>query len=205
MLAGAIAAIHLNLPVVHVHGGERSGTVDEPVRHAISKLSHCHFVATAASRERLIRMGEKPENVWVTGAPGLDGLSQLATLSRAELCQELTLDADRPVALMVFHPVLQEASQAADATSLIFDCLCDQGIQIVALMPNSDAGSGPIRKILQERSGSAGIRVLTHIARPRFASLMSQCDLMMATQVLGLLKRLPLAPDSQYWQPSKFT
>ena len=60
MLAGAIAAIHLNLPIVHIHGGERSGTVDEPVRHAISKLSHYHFVATVASRERLIRIGDRP-------------------------------------------------------------------------------------------------------------------------------------------------
>jgi len=58
MLAGALAAIHLNIPVVHVHGGERSGTVDEPVRHAISKLSHYHFVSTEGARERLVRMKE---------------------------------------------------------------------------------------------------------------------------------------------------
>jgi GDP/UDP-N,N'-diacetylbacillosamine 2-epimerase (hydrolysing) len=188
MLAGAIAAIHLNLPVVHVHGGERSGTVDEPVRHAISKLSHCHFVATAASRERLIRMGEHPDAVWVTGAPGLDGLAQLATLSRAVLCQEQMLDTDRPVALMVFHPVLQEAAQTAEATGLILDSLRDQGTQVVALMPNSDAGSGPIREVLQQRSGHDGVRVLTHLARPRFASWMAQCDLMIGNSSAGIIE-----------------
>ena len=58
MLAGALAAIHLNLPVVHIHGGERSGTVDEPVRHAISKLAHYHFAATESSKKRLIKMGD---------------------------------------------------------------------------------------------------------------------------------------------------
>lgn len=188
MLAGAIAAIHLNLPVVHVHGGERSGTVDEPVRHAISKLSHCHFVATAASRERLIRMGEHPEAVWVTGAPGLDGLTQLATLSRAALCQEHMLDAEQPVALMVFHPVLQEAAQAAEATELILDSLRDQGTQVVALMPNSDAGSGPIREMLQRRNGHDGVRVLTHLPRQRFASWMAQCDVMIGNSSAGIIE-----------------
>ena len=66
MLAGAIAALHLNIPIVHLHGGELSGTVDEPVRHAISKLAHYHFTATEGARERLIRMGERPEHIHVT-------------------------------------------------------------------------------------------------------------------------------------------
>src|SRR6202040_2329789 len=66
MLAAAIAAVHLNIPIVHIHGGERSGTVDEPVRHAISKLAHYHFTATKNARERLIRMGEIAENIFIT-------------------------------------------------------------------------------------------------------------------------------------------
>ncbi|MBI2307917.1 MAG: UDP-N-acetylglucosamine 2-epimerase (hydrolyzing) [Rhodocyclales bacterium] len=188
MLAGAIAAIHLNLPIVHVHGGERSGTVDEPVRHAISKLAHFHFVATQDSRERLIRMGERPEAVWVTGAPGLDGLVQLATLSRVALCEELGLDPERPVALMVFHPVLQEAEQAAGATRLILDSLCKQGMQVVAVMPNSDAGSAPIREELQARHGQHGVRVLTHLARSQFASWMAQCDVMVGNSSAGIIE-----------------
>lgn len=188
MLAGAIAAIHLNLPVVHVHGGERSGTVDEPIRHAISKLSHCHFVATAASRERLIRMGECPDAIWVTGAPGLDGLTQLATVPRDMLCKEQGLDAEQPVALMVLHPVLQEAAQAADAACLILDGLREQGIQVVALMPNSDAGSGSIREVLLQRNGQHGVRVLTHLFRQRFVSWMAQCDVMIGNSSAGIIE-----------------
>ncbi|MDB5942482.1 MAG: neuC, partial [Ramlibacter sp.] len=63
MLAGAIAALHLSIPIAHLHGGERSGTVDEPMRHAITKLSHLHLVATQESRERVVRMGEAAQNV----------------------------------------------------------------------------------------------------------------------------------------------
>lgn len=188
MLAGAIAAIHLNLPIVHIHGGERSGTVDEPVRHAISKLSHFHFVATQDSRERLIRMGEQPDTVWVTGAPGLDGLVQLASLSRAALCDDLGLDPQRPIALMVFHPVLQEAELAAGAVRLILDSLREQAMQVVALMPNSDAGSGSIREELQARHGQDGVRVLTHLERRRFASWMAQCDVMIGNSSAGIIE-----------------
>jgi GDP/UDP-N,N'-diacetylbacillosamine 2-epimerase (hydrolysing) len=188
MLAGAIAAIHLNLPVVHIHGGERSGTVDEPIRHAISKLSHYHFVATSESRERLIRMGERADVICVTGAPGLDGLSQLATLSRDTLCQELALDPLRSLALMVFHPVLQEAEKAAEGIGLILDCLREQGTQVVALMPNSDAGSDPIREILQQRADHDGVRVLMHLARPHFVSWMAQCDVMIGNSSAGIIE-----------------
>ncbi|MBT8214327.1 MAG: UDP-N-acetylglucosamine 2-epimerase, partial [Acidimicrobiia bacterium] len=74
MMAAALAAVHLNMPVVHLHGGERSGTVDESVRHAITKLAHFHFTATAGARDRVVAMGEDPSRVFVTGAPGLDGL-----------------------------------------------------------------------------------------------------------------------------------
>ena len=91
MLAGAIAALHVGVPAVHIHGGERSGTVDEPVRHAISKLSAYHFVATQGSRERLVRMGEDESRIFVTGAPGLDGLSELAAMPREECLRGLGL------------------------------------------------------------------------------------------------------------------
>ena len=86
MLAGALAAIHLDIPVVHIHGGERSGTVDEPVRHAISKLAHFHFVATDESKTRLVRMGEAADRISVVGAPGLDDLKDAALTGLEKLC-----------------------------------------------------------------------------------------------------------------------
>lgn len=188
MLAGAIAAVHLNLPVVHVHGGERSGSIDESVRHAISKLSHFHFVATDASKKRLIRMGERRDKIWVTGAPGLDGLTGLATSSRLSLCQELGLDNKCPVALFLFHPVLQEDSQASGEVRLILEVLIEKQVQIVALMPNSDAGSAPIRAVLQEMKGHDMIRVLTHLGRQRFVSWMAQCDVMVGNSSAGIIE-----------------
>jgi GDP/UDP-N,N'-diacetylbacillosamine 2-epimerase (hydrolysing) len=188
MLAGALAAIHLNIPVAHIHGGERSGTVDEPVRHAISKLSHFHFTATADARERLVRMGEAPERIWVTGAPGLDGLRELATRSRAELAAEAGLDPSRPVALMVFHPVLQEAASAGAQAQAVVDSLKRHGVQILALLPNADAGSDAIRELLAQRRDAGDLQLVTHFPRRDFASWMAAADLMVGNSSAGIIE-----------------
>ena len=121
MLAGAIAALHVGVPSVHVHGGERSGTVDEPVRHAISKLASYHFVATQGSRERLVRMGEDEARIFVAGAPGLDGLAQLGAMSRQDCTRALGLSGDAPFILAVFHPVVQQAGQAGEQTRAVLE------------------------------------------------------------------------------------
>ena len=88
MLAGAIAALHVGVPGVHVHGGERSGTVDEPVRHAISKLASYHFVATDAGARAPAADGRDGDRIFVTGAPGLDGLAELGAAGRARRCRQ---------------------------------------------------------------------------------------------------------------------
>lgn len=188
MLAGALAAIHLNIPVAHIHGGERSGTVDEPVRHAISKLSHFHFAATAQARERLVRMGEAPEQVWVTGAPGLDGLRELASRSREELAREAGLDPARPVALLVFHPVLQEAASAGAQAGAVVDSLKRHGLQVLALLPNADAGSEAIRQLLARRRDAGDLHLVTHFPRPDFVSWMAAADLMVGNSSAGIIE-----------------
>lgn len=188
MLAGALAALHLNIPIAHIHGGERSGTVDEPIRHAISKLTHFHFVATHDAKNRLVQMGEREDRIWVTGAPGLDGLESLATLSRNDLMGELGLDLEKPVALMVYHPVLQEADTALAGTTNILDALRAQNVQVVALSPNSDAGSKYIREALEARSAEKGVRVITHFPRNRFVSWMAAVDLMIGNSSAGIIE-----------------
>ncbi|CAB3670936.1 UDP-N-acetylglucosamine 2-epimerase [Achromobacter sp. HNDS-1] len=188
MLAGAIAAAHLGIPIVHIHGGERSGTIDEPVRHAISKLAHWHCVATQQSRDRLIRMGEQPRHITVTGAPGLDGLAETPRANRTELCQSQGLDPDLPLALMVFHPVVQEADRAAEQVDTLLRAVLAHGYQLLALKPNSDAGSTAVAQVLESLKDRPDVRVLTHLRRPEFIAWMAAADLMIGNSSSGIIE-----------------
>ncbi len=188
MLAAAIAAIHLDIPIAHIHGGERSGTVDEPVRHAISKLSHLHLVATEQSAERLVRMGERADVVHVVGAPGLDGLQALASEGRDSLCSEFGLDPARRLALLVYHPVLQEASTARESASTLMQCLLAAQCQVVALMPNADAGAEQVRQVWREAEAAGQVVLRTHLDRSTFVSLMASADLMVGNSSSGIIE-----------------
>jgi len=191
MLAGAYAAVHLGIPVVHVHGGERSGTVDELVRHAISKLAHYHFVATAAARERLIRMGEQPQHVFVTGAPGLDDLSE-SHIPRKELCATQGLDAARPIALVIFHPVLQEAAEAGAQTTELLEGVLAAGCQALCFAPNSDAGNPAVRAALERYASRQGVKRVTHMERKDYVSWMAAADVMAGNSSSGIIEAASL-------------
>ncbi|CAI2716998.1 UDP-N-acetylglucosamine 2-epimerase [Nitrospina watsonii] len=187
-LAGALAAIHLNIPVVHLHGGERSGTVDEPVRHAISKLAHYHFVATETSRERLVRMGERTDRIFITGAPGLDGLKELATRSRQDLCAAQHLDPTQPLALVLFHPVVQEMHTLPQQTVHLMEALVESGMQAVVLMPNADAGGDRIRDVIEQFRDRERFRVVVHMPREEFVSWLAGADVMVGNSSSGIIE-----------------
>lgn len=187
MLAGAIAALYLNIPVAHIHGGERSGTVDEPVRHAISKLSHWHFTATEESRDRLLKMGEDPGNVHVTGAPGLDDIAHYSPATRETVFRRYGLDPLRPAALLIFHPVVQQERAAPEQISAIIGELKAAGVQVLALMPNADAGSDGIRPILQDAQ-EEGFVLDIHLPRSELLDAMGRFDLMIGNSSAGIVE-----------------
>jgi GDP/UDP-N,N'-diacetylbacillosamine 2-epimerase (hydrolysing) len=187
MLAGALAAIHLGIPVAHLHGGERSGTVDEPVRHAITKLAHLHLVATAEARDRLVRMGERGETVHVVGAPGVDGLVEAPRQDRAALCQDAGFDPARPVGLLVFHPVLQEADDAARQVREVVGA-AGELLQVLALMPNSDAGSEAVRAELSAAAQRGAVRLRTHLHREEYIGWLAACDVLFGNSSSGIIE-----------------
>jgi GDP/UDP-N,N'-diacetylbacillosamine 2-epimerase (hydrolysing) len=189
MLAAAIAALHLNIPIAHIHGGERSGTVDESVRHAVSKLSHYHFVATAQSRERLIKMGECPEHIFVTGSPGLDGLHDQIQFSREALCIEQKFDLHMPIGLMIFHPVVQEISDIHEQIEqTLIAALEKSPLQLVCYTPNSDAGGHKIRDVLAKFTHHPLLRITTNLIRPKYLSWLMATDVMLGNSSSAIIE-----------------
>ncbi|MDW9152190.1 UDP-N-acetylglucosamine 2-epimerase [Legionella pneumophila] len=188
MLAAAIAAIHLNIPVVHLHGGERSGTVDEMVRHAISKLSHYHFVATEASKQRLIRMGEKEETIFQVGAPGLDEIMQYKTSTRDVFNQRYGFDPDKKICLLIYHPVVQEIDSIKIQFQSVIQAALATNLQIICLEPNSDTGGHLIREVIQEYIDHPDVRIIKHLHRPEFIDCLANSDVMLGNSSSGIIE-----------------
>lgn len=192
MLAGAIAALHLNIPIVHIHGGELSGTVDESIRHAISKLAHFHFTSTEKSRERLIRMGEIPEHIVVTGAPGLDDIYQTKLIERNSLFNNFELDPQQPLLLILFHPVVQQARDAAMQTRELLEAVIESGMQSIAIMPNADAGGTAIVEVLDSFNEQNKIKTAVHVPRKLFLSLLASAEVLVGNSSSGIIEAASL-------------
>lgn len=104
--AAAQAAMILNIPIAHVHGGEATeGLIDEAIRHAITKMAHLHFVSADAFRRRVIQLGESPKRVFQVGALGLDSIVSLRPVNRGNLETALGIPIKKPLFIVTFHPL----------------------------------------------------------------------------------------------------
>lgn len=190
MLAATLAAIHCGICVAHIHGGEVSGTLDESFRHAISKLSHFHFVATEDARVRLVKMGEKQEHIWTVGAPGLVGITQGTSRKSGWLQRKFGVPRAELGVLCVYHPVVQEAAFAGEQFAALLGALNHYDCSGVILRPNSDAGATNIESILEDLPGNTSDRfvVIDHIDRETYLNCLANVDLMIGNSSSGIIE-----------------
>lgn len=190
MLAASLAAIHCGICVGHIHGGEVTGTLDESLRHAISKLSHFHFVATDDARLRLIRMGEREDHIWVIGAPGLVGIAEGAVHEAGWLQNHFGIAAAKYAVMCVFHPVVQEAKQAGQQMSALLSVLEGKDCSGVLLRPNSDAGAAEIDAVLDNLAPEMARRfvVLDHLERSAYLKTLANVDLLIGNSSSGIIE-----------------
>lgn len=163
-LATGVAASYMNIPVAHVQGGEVTGSIDEKVRHAVTKLSDLHFVCTKKAAERVIRMGEDPATVFVTGCPSIDLAAE--TLRDPTLNFDpferyggvgAQLDLSDPYLVVMQHPVTTEYELAREHVLETLHAVRDSDLPTLWFWPNVDAGS----------DGTSGaIRSFREIERP---------------------------------------
>lgn len=147
-LATAVAASYMNIPVVHVQGGEVTGSIDEKVRHAVTKLANLHLVSTALARERVIKLGEVPDSVILTGCPSIDIAAAVA--ARPELDFDPFVryggvgpreDLSKGYLVVMQHPVTTEYEEARQQVDETLHAVKDVGLPVLWFWPNVDAGS----------------------------------------------------------------
>jgi UDP-hydrolysing UDP-N-acetyl-D-glucosamine 2-epimerase len=148
MLPAGYAALPFNVPIAHLHGGELSyGAIDDRVRHAISKLSHLHFVSNVDSANRLVRMGEEPWRIHVTGAPGLDTLREAPAMDRDRFVRTLGLPDDGPFIVMTVHAETNTVDPAAPMAAAL-QAVNSVGVPALITAPNSDPGGMQLREMI---------------------------------------------------------
>lgn len=185
-LAAAIVGMHLNIPVAHIQGGERSGTIDEVLRHAITKFSHIHFVATRESRERVIRLGEDPRYVFLVGSPSLDTIRRISYPKKSILAKKYGFDQRKKLIIFLQHPVTTEVehveSQIRESIAALNSAKRLHDADVLAIYSNNDAGGKRIVKHLK----ASGFQVFPHIPYEDFLRLLNVADVLVGNSSTGI-------------------
>ncbi len=187
--AGAVAGAGMNKIVAHIHGGEVTrGGLDESLRHAITKLSHVHFVATEGSRHRVLRMGEPPENVYLTGAPGLDSILNQELYDSNELSRRLGIDLRQPRILLLQHSVSTLADAAGSEMAESLAALAELGHQTIVIYPNCDAGGRRVIDKLRELGAAPWLHVFQNLDHTTYLSLLAGVDALVGNSSSGIIE-----------------
>ena len=153
LLAAAQTALVARIPIAHIHGGEATeGAIDEAIRHAITKMSHLHFVAAEAFRRRVVQLGEAPERIWVVGATGLDNVERLPLLTREQLSAHLGIELTRPTFLITYHPVTLLNEDPGQAMAMLLNVMDETGGTLVLTGVNADTGASYYARALENNS-----------------------------------------------------
>lgn len=187
-LSGATAAAYMNIPCAHLCGGDSAASnVDDSVRHAVTKLAHLHFPASALSAERILRMGEEPWRIHTVGDPGLDRLLSVEPLDREGLQDVLGAKLGvGPLILVVQHPVSIQAGAAASQMETTLRAAARMGGTVVVGRPNSDAGNRAMTRVIDDWATSGRITAYTNLDRVGFVNLLRQADVLLGNSSMGV-------------------
>jgi UDP-hydrolysing UDP-N-acetyl-D-glucosamine 2-epimerase len=193
-LSIAMTAAYMNIPVAHLEGGEISGSIDESIRHAITKLSHLHFVATELSRQRVIKMGEEENRVFVTGSPSLDIFAQLDTKLDFDIFEKYhgvghSFDISRGYLVAIQHPVTTEYDAAFLQVNQTLEAVYELDMPTLWLWPNMDAGADDISKgirIFREKKNPQKIYFFKNFSIEDYAKILNNCSCLVGNSSSGI-------------------
>jgi UDP-hydrolysing UDP-N-acetyl-D-glucosamine 2-epimerase len=193
-IATAIAASYMNIVVAHTQGGEVTGSIDDNVRHAITKLSHVHFPATKKSHETLVRLGEDPHNIFHIGCPAIDLAAEVEEMAIGKVMSRYhgvgaELDFTLPFLLVTQHPDTLEYEQSRQQITETLRAVRILGMQVVWLWPNVDSGSDGISKRMREfreENRDAKIRFYRNFSAEDYIRILKSCSVIIGNSSSGI-------------------
>jgi len=184
------AAMIAKLPLAHLHGGEATeGLIDEPIRHSITKMSHLHFTATEAYRNRVIQLGEQPRRVFNVGGLGIDNIVKLTLLSKKEFEEAINFKLNKQNILITFHPVTLESSSAEQQFSELLASLDElENTHLIFTKANSDTDGRIINQMIDEYVVKNNHKAIgfTSLGQLRYLSALQYIDMVVGNSSSGL-------------------
>ncbi len=193
-IATAIAASYMNIPVAHTQGGEVTGSIDESVRHAVTKLAHMHFPSSQRAYDFLIRMGEDPETVHLTGCPAMDVVADSDLSLPPDLFKRYAgvgadIDPSKPYLVVLQHPVTTEYGKGFAQIGQTLEAISRIGMQAAWLWPNVDAGSDDISKglrVFREHHNPDYLHFYRNFSPEDYVRLLDNCACLVGNSSSGL-------------------
>lgn len=184
-LAGAIVGSLNNILVAHVEGGEVSGTIDELIRHSVSKLSHIHFVSNTDAKKRLIQMGEIEDNIFVIGSPDVDVMlsNNLPEISKIKQHYEIPYEN---FSIVLFHPITTEIDFMPQFAKQFVDAILETSNNYIVIFPNNDLGSNSILLEYERLKNKPNIRLFPSIRFEYFLVLLKNSQFILGNSSAGI-------------------
>ena len=196
MLSAAVAAANMNITLAHIEGGDISGTIDESIRHAITKLSHYHFTTNEDSKKRVIRMGENIRRVFNFGSPDLEVVEKISKkklsikeINLSKFGSGAEFDQDGNFLMVMYHPITSETEMMAENTRNLLEAIYELGIQTLWFWPNFDVGAEKISHELRsfrEVTKDHKIRFLRYLPPKEFLSLLIKTKCLVGNSSSGI-------------------
>ena len=188
-LAVALAAMYLNIPIAHINGGDVSGgSIDESIRHALTKISHIHFVHTRENAERIKKMGEEQNRIFIVGALTLDTILNKNLPLKKDIFKKYNLNPNKITFLVIQHPVTTLKDQGYSQMVELFSALEDLNEQTIILYPNCDAGSKKFIDLIKKHNNKKYFKILKNLPHDDYLALMKSSNLMIGNSSSGIIE-----------------
>ncbi|MFC1768272.1 UDP-N-acetylglucosamine 2-epimerase [Nanoarchaeota archaeon] len=189
MLAGAISAQHMNIPVIHIGGGHRSGSIDDRIRDSISIFSNYHLVASEKTSYEVAKLGIKNENIHIVGAPDLEVIDKKDFSGSDEIINKYSIDISKPLVIFSLHSNTTEVNDTPNQIKTVCEALLEVNLPTIVIYPNSDAGGKIIIEAIDNvLSKNSNFKIYDNIPYKDFLGLMSISSLMIGNSSAGIIE-----------------